>query len=63
MRKKKVFVSPRVTQEILIQLEEDLLGTSTGLDTVVRSMGQGVQSYTFTEDATDSEATYFVEWD
>ena len=60
MSKKKVFVSPRVTQEIQIQLEKDLLGRSVQYDMTLRSMGQGVEVYEFSEDEND---TYFVEWE
>lgn len=60
MRKKKVFVSPRVIQEVQIQLEKDLLGTSVRYDMTVRSMGQGVQVYEFSE---NEDATYFVDWE
>ena len=61
MSKKKQFVTPRVLQEVRIQLEKDLLqGGSVRFDMKVSSMGQGVENYEFEESET---ATYFVDWE
>ena len=62
MSKKKLFVSPRVIQEVQVQLEKDLLVDSVRLDTKLSSMGQGEATYTFTEDPAEEGASYFVEW-
>lgn len=63
MRMKKQFVTPRVVQEVQIQLEKDLLqGGSVRLDSTLSSMGQGVGNYTFSEDPEEESASYFVEW-
>ena len=62
MRKKKLFVAPRVIQEVQIQLEKDLLQDSVSLGTKLSSMGQGVETYTLSENPEDTEASYFVEW-
>jgi hypothetical protein len=62
MDKKKQFVTPRVLQEVQVQLEKDLLGDSVRLGMKVSSMGQGVKNYDFS-DSDDEEATYFSEWD
>ena len=60
MDKKKQFVTPRVLQEVQVQLEKDLLGDSVQYGMKVSSMGQGVKNYDFSD---DEEATYFSEWD
>ena len=62
MNKKKVFVSPRVLQEVQIQLEKDLLGDSVLRSTTITSIGQGEETYTFSNDPTDEKASYFAEW-
>ena len=63
MLMKKQFVTPRVIQQVPVQLEKDLLqGGSVRLDSTLSSMGQGVGNYTFSEDPEDESASYFVEW-
>lgn len=62
MNKKKVFVSPRVIQEVQVQLEKDLLGDSVLRSTTITSIGQGEATYTFSNDPADEEASYFAEW-
>ena len=62
MSKKKLFVTPAVLQEVQVQLEKDLLQGSVRLDSELSSMGQGVGSYYLSEDPSDEDATYFVEW-
>ena len=57
---RKQFVTPRVIQQVPVQLEKDLLqGASVRLNMTVSSMGQGVENY----DLEDEEASYFVEWE
>ena len=63
MKRKKQFVSPRVIQEVQVQLEKDILQDSVRLNMKVSSMGQGVGTYLFTDNAEDEDATYFVDWD
>lgn len=59
MSKKKLFVSPKVIQEVQIQLEKDLLGGSVQNETKFVSMGIDGENYDFS----DAEgATYFVDW-
>ena len=60
MRKKKVFVSPRVTQDVQIQLEKDLLAGSVHDALTMRSMGIGVDYYDFEEVEGN---TFTVDWD
>ena len=62
MLMKKQFVTPRVIQQVPIQLEKDLLQGSVRLDSTLSSMGQGVGNYTFSEDPEEESASYFVEW-
>ena len=61
MRMKKQFVTPRVVQEVRVQLEQDLLQKSILLDTTAYSEGQGVGNYDVS-DPTDENASYFAEW-
>lgn len=60
MRKKKAFISPRVTKEVWIQLEKDLLVGSVHDALTLRSMGMGVDYYDFEE--VDGN-TFTVDWD
>ena len=59
---RKQFVTPRVIQQVRVQLEKDLLQGSVRLDSTLSSMGQGVENYTFSEDPEEESASYFVEW-
>lgn len=59
MSKKKLFVSPKVIQEVQVQLEKDLLGGSVQNVARFTSMGIEGENYDFS-DAED--ATYFVDW-
>lgn len=60
MSKKKQFVTPRVLQEVQIQLEKDLLDFgSTQNVTKLQSMGIDVENYDFSEGNTEG---YTVEW-
>lgn len=59
MNKKKLFVSPKVIQEVQVQLEKDLLGGSVQNVAQITSMGIEGENYDFS-DAED--ATYFVDW-
>lgn len=60
MKRRKQFVTPKVVQEIQVQLEKDLLqGGSAQNVTKLRSMGIDVENYDFSEDNTDG---YTVEW-
>ena len=62
MNKKKLFVSPKVIQEVQVQLEKDLLQRSVLLDSVMTSEGQGAASYFGSEDPEDTEADLIIEW-
>ena len=60
MSKKKQFVTPRVLQEVQIQLEKDLLDFgSTQNVTKLQSMGIDVENYDFSDGNTEG---YTVEW-
>ena len=60
MNKKKQFVTPRVIQEVHVQLEVDLLqGGSAQNVTKLRAMGIDVENYDFSEGNADG---YEVEW-
>lgn len=60
MNKKKQFVTPRVLQEVQIQLEKDMLeGGSAQNVTKLESMGIDVENFSFSGD--DAEG-YTVEW-
>jgi len=59
MDKKKQFVTPRVLQEVQVQLEKDLLQGSVQNVAKIVSMGIDVENYEFS-DAED--ATYYVDW-
>ena len=56
---KKQFVTPRVIQQVPVQLEKDLLGGSVQNVARFTSMGIEGENYDFS-DAED--ATYFVDW-
>ena len=64
MSKKKLFVSPRVIQEVQVQLEKDFLqGDSVRFDTKLSSMGQGEATYFVNEDpAAAADGDLIVEW-
>ena len=60
MSKKKQFVTPRVLQEVQIQLEKDLLDFgSTQNVTKLQSMCIDVENYDFSDGNTEG---YTVEW-
>lgn len=59
---RKQFVTPRVVQEVRVQLEQDLLQKSILLDTSAYSEGQGVGNYGVSNDPADEQASYFAEW-
>lgn len=60
MDKKKLFVTPRVIQEVQIQLEKDFLDGSAQNVTKVREMGIYWENYDFSEGNSDG---YTLEWD
>lgn len=60
MKRKKQFVTPRVLQEVPVQLERDLLQGSVQNKLLLKSMGIGVDNYDFSEDIEDNP--YSVEW-
>lgn len=60
MKQKKCFVSPRVVQEVQIQLEKDLLAGSVQDVLTLRSMGIEVEHYDFSE--VDGN-TFTVDWE
>ena len=59
---RKQFVTPRVVQEVQVQLEKGLLQTSVRLNSTLSSMGQGVENYAVSNDPADEQASYFAEW-
>ena len=61
MNQKKRFVSPRIIQEVQIQLDRDLLQGSIQNTTKIVSMGIDVENYDFSEEIQDNP--YTVEWD
>ena len=60
MKRKKQFETPKVIQEVSIQLEKDLLGGSVQNVLTLRSMGIGVENYDFSE---DNDEGYSVYWE
>ena len=54
MRMKKQFVTPRVVQEVRIQLEKDLLGASVKDDSLATIVGQETERH---------DTSYFEESD
>lgn len=62
MKRKKQFVTPRVVQEVSIQLEKDLLGGSVQNELTLRSMGIEVENYDFSGPE-NSESGYSVYWE
>ena len=62
MRKKKLFVTPRVIQEVQVQLEKDLLGASVQNVTKITSMGIGADYFEFSEPTDGSTNPYSVDW-
>ena len=59
MNKKKLFVSPKVIQEVQVQLEKDFLDGSVQNALKVREMGIDLENYDFSEGNTDG---YTLEW-
>lgn len=55
---KKQFVTPRVNQQVPIQLEKDLLQGSVQNVTKLESMGIASENFDFS----DSQTEYTVEW-
>lgn len=60
MKRKKQFVTPRVLQEVPVQLERDLLQGSVQNELLLKSMGIGVDNYDFSEDIENNP--YSIEW-
>lgn len=60
MKRKKQFVTPRVLQEVPVQLERDLLQGSVQNELLLKSMGIGVDNYDFSEEIDNNP--YSVEW-
>ena len=58
MSMKKQFVTPRVNQQVPIQLEKDLLQGSVQNVTKLESMGIASENFDFS----DSQTEYTVEW-
>lgn len=56
---KKQFVTPRVNQQVPVQLEKDLLQGSVQNVTKLQSMGISSDNFDFSEGNTDG---YTVEW-
>ena len=61
MGKKKLFVTPRVIQEVQVQLEMDLLQGSVQDATKVTSMGIGADYFDFSDEVQNNP--YTVEWE
>ena len=61
MRMKKQFVTPRVNQQVQIQLEKDLLQGSVQNAAKITSMGMDVVNYDFSDEIENND--YTVEWD
>ena len=59
MKRKKQFVTPRVLQEVSVQLERDLLGGSIQNDLTLKSMGMAVENYDFSEDNPEGYSVYW----
>ena len=60
MLMKKQFVTPRVIQQVPIQLEKDLLQGSVQNVTKLESMGIASDYFDFSEDNADG---YIVDWE
>lgn len=58
---RKQFVTPRVNQQVQIQLEKDLLTGSVQNAMKITSMGIEVENYDFSDEVEDNP--YTVEWD
>lgn len=58
---KKQFVTPRVNQQVQIQLEKDLLQGSVQNAAKITSMGMDVVNYDFSDEIENND--YTVEWD
>ena len=56
---RKQFVTPRVIQQVPVQLEKDLLQGSVQNVTKLQSMGISVENFDFSDENTDG---YTVEW-
>ena len=61
MKLKKPFVTPRVVQEVSIQLERDLLAGSVQNALTLESMGIGVDYYDFSEETEGN--SYSIYWE
>ena len=61
MRMKKQFVTPRVNQQVQIQLEKDLLQGSVQNAMKITSMGIEVDNYDFSDEVENNP--YTIEWD
>ena len=59
MKRKKQFVTPRVLQEVQIQLEKDLLQGSVQNGLTLKSMGIEVEDYDFSDGNTDGYSVYW----
>lgn len=60
---KKQFVTPRVIQQVPVQLEKDLLQGSLQNAMKITSMGIGEENYDFSEGTSDNPNPYTIEWD
>lgn len=58
---KKQFVTPRVNQQVQIQLEKDLLQGSVQNAMKITSMGIEVDNYDFSDEVENNP--YTIEWD
>lgn len=58
---RKQFVTPRVNQQVQIQLEKDLLTGSVQNAMKITSMGIEVENYDFSDEVENNP--YTVEWD
>ena len=64
MKRKKPFVTPRVVQEVSVQLERDLLAGSVQNALTLESMGIGVDYYDFSEsDDPENPNSYSIYWE
>ncbi len=61
MKRRKQFVTPKVVQQVQVQLDRDLLQGSVQNTTKIVSMGIDVENYDFSEEIQDNP--YTVEWD
>ena len=61
MKRKKQFVTPRVLQEVQVQLETNLLGDSVQNVMKLRSMGTEVKNYDFSDGNSEGYSVYWEE--